>query len=40
MQLLREIQWFYSIAYKKQSQKAPQHEIEIALRRMKDILGK
>ena len=26
-------------AYKKQSQKAPQHEIEIALRRMKDILG-
>lgn len=25
-------------AYKKQSQKAPQHEIETALRRMKDIL--
>ncbi|MBI5044104.1 MAG: type II toxin-antitoxin system RelE/ParE family toxin [Nitrospirae bacterium] len=26
-------------AYKKQSQKAPQHEIETALRRMKDIFG-
>lgn len=26
-------------AYKKQGQKAPQHEIETALRRMKDILG-
>ena len=25
-------------AYKKQSQKAPQHEIETALRRMNDIL--
>ena len=27
-------------AYKKQSQKAPQHEIETALRRMKDVLEK
>ncbi|MEK6657785.1 MAG: type II toxin-antitoxin system RelE/ParE family toxin [Nitrospirota bacterium] len=26
-------------AYKKQGQKAPQHEIETALRRMKDVLG-
>lgn len=26
-------------AYKKQSQKAPQHEIETALRRMKEVLG-
>jgi len=26
-------------AYKKQGQKAPQHEIETALRRMKEVLG-